>query len=147
MTAALASTMSPRGAQLLGAMRRNLELLVELEKSAPADVMLIVDALVAHLKSWKPMAASPVALLLDTGPTPRIDAGDLDAEHASTKGVTIPIENGRIELYRLDGEQGPRLELYVHENTGHDASGVLTADQSKQLLGEIPRVLATFGAG
>lgn len=38
MTVALAATMSPTATKLLGAMRRNLELLVELEKTDPAGV-------------------------------------------------------------------------------------------------------------
>lgn len=38
---------------LLGAMRRNLELLAELEKSAPAEVDRILAAMIAHVRSWK----------------------------------------------------------------------------------------------
>ena len=47
---------TPRGSVLLGAVRRNFELLVELDKSAPHDVDLIVAAMVAHLRAWRPMA-------------------------------------------------------------------------------------------
>lgn len=50
------TTLSPRGQQLLLAMRRNLELLGELEKTAPAEVDLIAAALVQHLRAWRPMA-------------------------------------------------------------------------------------------
>src|SRR4051812_25542281 len=63
--------MTPTGQKLLGAMRRNLELLVELEKTSPADVGAIVGALVSHLRSWKPMAAVAV-------PTPALDSAPFD---------------------------------------------------------------------
>lgn len=56
------ATMSPKGRQLLGAVRRNLELLTELEKSAPGDVEIIVGALFAHIRSKWPivqLAAAP----------------------------------------------------------------------------------------
>lgn len=48
--------MSPQGEKLLGAMRRNFELLVELDKTAPADVDAIVAVAVNHLRSWRPQA-------------------------------------------------------------------------------------------
>lgn len=48
--------MSPQGAKLLGAVRRNFELLVELEKTAAAEVELIYAAMVAHIRSAKPQA-------------------------------------------------------------------------------------------
>jgi len=48
--------MTPHGKALLGAIRRNFELLVEHEKVAPAEVEHIVQAMVAHLRAWKPMA-------------------------------------------------------------------------------------------
>ena len=48
--------MTPRGTMLLGAVRRNFELLVELEKSSPADVDAIVAAMLPHLRSWRPTA-------------------------------------------------------------------------------------------
>ncbi len=60
--------MTRAGLILLGAMRRNLELLAELDMSAPADVDQIVAALVGHLRSWRPMALAT----LDTGPVARI---------------------------------------------------------------------------
>jgi hypothetical protein len=49
-------TFSARGHTLLGAVRRNFDLLVEHEKTSPAEVAAIVDAMVAHLRSWKPQA-------------------------------------------------------------------------------------------
>ncbi len=50
------TALSPRGQQLLGAMRRNPALLAEHEKIAPAEVDLIAAALVQHLRAWRPMA-------------------------------------------------------------------------------------------
>lgn len=41
---------------LLGAMRRNLELLGEFEKVSPAEVDRILAAVVAHIRSWRPTA-------------------------------------------------------------------------------------------
>ena len=52
--------LSPHGTKLLGAMRRNLELLVEHEKRHPAEVDAIVRAMVAHLRSWKPLNLTEV---------------------------------------------------------------------------------------
>lgn len=52
----MTTTLTPRGQQLLLAVRRNFELLGELEKSAPGDVDFIVGAIVGHVRSWKPMA-------------------------------------------------------------------------------------------
>jgi hypothetical protein len=66
-------TMTPGGKSLQGAMRRNLELLVELEKTAPGDVAIIVESLIAHLRSWKPMAATVIPVSLDTGSVARMD--------------------------------------------------------------------------
>lgn len=40
---------------LLGAIRRNFELLGELEKTSPAEVQRMVAFMIAHLRSWKPM--------------------------------------------------------------------------------------------
>lgn len=39
---------------LAGAMRRNLELLRELEKTAPEEVDRILVSLLAHIRSWRP---------------------------------------------------------------------------------------------
>lgn len=58
------SSLSPQGQKLLGAVRRNFELLAELEKESPADVDQILAAMVNHLRAWKPMA------LLATKETP-----------------------------------------------------------------------------
>jgi len=43
-------------ARLAGAVRRNFELLRELEKTEPAAVDAIVAMMAAHLRSWKPLA-------------------------------------------------------------------------------------------
>lgn len=48
--------MTPRANMLLGAVRRNFELLADLDKTSPADVDAIVAAMLAHLRSWRPMA-------------------------------------------------------------------------------------------
>ena len=41
---------------LAGAVRRNFQLLAELEKTDPAAVDVIVAMMTAHLRSWKPKA-------------------------------------------------------------------------------------------
>ena len=48
--------MTPRGNQLLGAMRRNFELLADHDKLAPAEVDQIIAFAIAHLRSWRPQA-------------------------------------------------------------------------------------------
>lgn len=49
-------TLSPRGAQLQRALAMNLQLLAEHERINPAEVDQIVAALVAHVRSWRPVA-------------------------------------------------------------------------------------------
>lgn len=49
-------------AALAGAVRRNFELLRDLEKTDPAGVDAIVASMATHLRSWKPLA-----LLATTG--------------------------------------------------------------------------------
>jgi hypothetical protein len=41
---------------LLGAVRRNFELLADLDKVSPDDVDAICAAMVTTLRSWRPMA-------------------------------------------------------------------------------------------
>lgn len=149
MSVAVAAPISPRGLALLRTFRAAFEALTEHGKSYPHEQTMIAEACAAHLRSAWPMAALVVPAPLDTGPTPRIDAGELDPDDAARRGITILIENGRVELYLFrNANEQPRLELYVHEDgTGHDASAMLTDDQAKQLLGEVPRILATFGGG
>lgn len=48
--------MTARGLQLLGAVRRNFELLREHDKVRPDEVDAIVAAMIAHLRGWKPLA-------------------------------------------------------------------------------------------
>ena len=48
--------MSERGQLLLRALQRNLELVREHEKVAPAEVDAIAVMLVAHVRSWRPLA-------------------------------------------------------------------------------------------
>ena len=54
----MSSTLTARGKILLGAVRRNFELLIELEKTAPGDVDQICAAIVSTIRNWKPMALS-----------------------------------------------------------------------------------------
>lgn len=49
-------TMTPEGRKLLGAIRRNFELLEELKKTAPADVDFIFGLMVTHIRSTHPQA-------------------------------------------------------------------------------------------
>lgn len=50
------TTLSPRGQQLQRALAMNLRLLAEHDMIAPAEVDQIVAALVAHVRSWRPVA-------------------------------------------------------------------------------------------
>lgn len=52
--------MSDRGKVLLGAVRRNFDLLREHEKVSIDEVELIVRAIVAHVRSWKPTAITAI---------------------------------------------------------------------------------------
>jgi hypothetical protein len=56
---------SAAGVALVGDLRRLLEQLTELDKREPADVDAIVEALVAHLRSWRPVAIAPLGTLPD----------------------------------------------------------------------------------
>jgi hypothetical protein len=52
---------SPRGKLLLEAARRNLELIREHgEKVSNAEANEIVIAIASHIRSWKPLAISPM---------------------------------------------------------------------------------------
>lgn len=55
------STLSKQGQLLLGAVRRNFELLVELEKTHPGDVTAILAAMVQHIRSYRPQALMAAA--------------------------------------------------------------------------------------
>jgi hypothetical protein len=48
--------MTPKGQALLEALRCSFAQLAELERSAPGDADTITSAIVAHIRSWKPMA-------------------------------------------------------------------------------------------
>lgn len=48
--------MSERGQLLLRALQRNLDLVREHEKVSPAEVDAIAIMLVAHVRSWRPLA-------------------------------------------------------------------------------------------
>ncbi len=61
--------MTERGKLLLGAMRRNLELLREHERASPAEVDQIVTMLVAHIRNWKPTSLTT----MDTAPFMKVD--------------------------------------------------------------------------
>lgn len=62
--------MTEYGMKLLGAIRRNFELLAEHQKSQPAEVDQIFSAMVTHIRT-----AHPAALLsFDTGPIGKVDA-------------------------------------------------------------------------
>lgn len=50
------TTLSPRGQQLQRALAMNLQLLAEHEEIAPAEVDEIIAALVAHVRSWRPVS-------------------------------------------------------------------------------------------
>jgi hypothetical protein len=56
--------LTPHGSKLLGAIQRNFVLLDEHAKAHPAEVEAIVAAMVAHIRSWKPMIIRD----LDTSP-------------------------------------------------------------------------------
>lgn len=156
MTPALATTMSPRAVQLLGAMRRNLELLVELEKTDPAGVVVIVGALISHLRSWKPLAAVSVPAMID----PAVVPAPVEPAEMTEGGISRALENGsRYEIYRMPRENDEVVELYLHEITGsidsrgvftpegsHDASGVFTPEAAKAFIADFTGVLDAIGA-
>ena len=48
------TTMSKQGQVLLGAVRRNFELLIELDKTAPGEVNEILAAMVQSVRSYRP---------------------------------------------------------------------------------------------
>ncbi len=124
MSAALAETITPRATQLLGAMRRNLELLVELEKTDPAGVATIVAALVSHLRSWKPLAATSVPAVLEPGtaPLPRISTGG---------PIHVALGDGAFyELGKLNG----KTTLYLHDSLEHDADVAMTREQAEAFV-------------
>lgn len=51
--------------ELAGRMQRILIDLAELDKTAPHDVDFIVGAMIAHLRSWRPVSVAPLGTLPD----------------------------------------------------------------------------------
>lgn len=51
----MTTTLSPRGTQLLRALARNLQLVEEHAKAAPAEADAIYAALIAHVRSARPL--------------------------------------------------------------------------------------------
>lgn len=132
--------MSPTGQKLLGAMRRNLELLVELEKTDPAGVVAIVSALVSHLRSWKPMAAALV-------PTPPLDS----APFALVEPAVPPETHVRRELedgagYDLRVDEDGHLRLVFLDVTGDNAMHHFERKSAEAFRDDFARVLAAMGA-
>lgn len=130
-------TMTAQGRLLMGAMRRNLELLVELEKRSPGDVLCIVEALVHHMRAWKPLElggvplAVPVALQAAPDPTP------IPMEHPASDVVRAICGEGR---YRIGHEEG---HLYLVLSDGSDeVAGVLTPTQVEGLREDLLQQLA-----
>ena len=129
------SPMSSRGVQLLGAMRRNLELLVELEKSAPRDVEEIVLALIAHLRSWKPLAATAVPARIETAPFALVDL----APPAAAGDVTGQLNDGA--SYEL-GVIADALWLKLRDHDDDKALVTMTEGQAGAFGRDFARVLA-----
>lgn len=138
---ALASTMSARGEQLLRAMRINLELLVELEKSDPGAVAIIVSALVAHLRSWKPLAATAVPVQLDAVPLALVAPGD--AADAIERRIEA---DGAYRLSATRDQDGRYVSLLIRDEDD-TACGVMSPAQTRVLMEDLGRMLATVEAG
>lgn len=49
-------TLSPHGSKLLGAIQRNFALLDDHAKLHPAEVDLVLAAMISHIRSWRPSA-------------------------------------------------------------------------------------------
>lgn len=137
MVAHANTTMTPRGQTLLGAMRRNLELLVELEKYAPGDVMTIVEALVHHMRAWKPLELgampSMVPVELQAPPDRRRaplmhPASDIVRELCGGTHARIGREDGHVVLVLTDGDD--------------TVAGVMTPQLTEQLRADLLQVLA-----
>ena len=64
----MTSTLSHRGQLLLGAVRRNFQLLEEHSKTHPDEVNAIAGLIVAHVRSSRPEAL----LAAETGPVVRL---------------------------------------------------------------------------
>lgn len=121
MVTASAPTMTDRGRTLLGAMRRNLELLVELEKTAPGDVLTIVEALVHHMRAWKPLELGDVSIVIPVALQSAPDPSSVPPEHPGRDVVRAICGGAR---YRLGREEG---HLYLVISDGADqVAGVMT---------------------
>jgi hypothetical protein len=130
--------MSPRAEQLLRAMRINLELLIELEKTDPAGTAVIVSALVGHLRSWKPLAATAVPVPLDAPPSISSVMARVDAADAIER--SIEAEGGyRLSAAAADDERYVTLLL---RDEGDTACGVFTPEQGDVFIEDFMRVLA-----
>ena len=130
-------TMTPRGRQLLGAMRLNLQHLVELEKTAPGDVLTIVQALVHHLRAWKPLELGGVPAAVPLGLQAPPDPSPIPMEHPATDVVRAICGEGR---YRIGTENGL---LYLVLSDGADqVAGVMDAKHVEGLREDLLQQLA-----
>jgi hypothetical protein len=132
--AVASNTLTARGFLLLGAMRRNLELLVELEKVAPRDVQEIVLALIAHLRSWKPMAATAVP-----APVLVVPIAAPDPEPVPTGELRRDLNDGA--NYRLDIVDDV-LTLQVSDAQCDETVVSMTEAQGRTFRDDFNRLLA-----
>jgi hypothetical protein len=96
------------------------ELAKELQKSQPAEVSQLMQAIACHLRSFDPMAFLGAADVLDP-----------------LQELVIPTsDGGRIELHAVDGV----TSLYVFDASKRDACVPLPARQAEELRSGLARV-------
>ena len=135
--------MSPDGRKLLGAMRRNFELLIELEKTDPAAVMAIVETMVATLRSWKPLAASSVsAVPMPIAP----ERTRVIAQPPIAPIINIERELGRDHRYRVatHDADGERYAIISASDSDEAVVLVMTVEQGDLFESDFAAVLASL---
>lgn len=131
--------MTPRGHALQRTFAAAFAALSEHQKQFPSEVTLIAAAVASHLKNAWPMSTTLDAPEVAVAQTTHVDF--------PPTGLIRTIENGRYELYVLDGANGPRGEFYLHEELTigrHDASGVMTPEQLDELAAGLTKLAAAI---
>jgi hypothetical protein len=124
-------TMSIAGSKLVGAMRRNLELLAELEKFSPAEVDVILAMLLAHVRNWKPMVAHGLSPM-----PPQIEPQD---------SIFRELADGHLYSIALHSEPAaPPVALLRVRDDGDNAVIALDKKNLAQLRDDASAVLAAL---
>lgn len=122
---------SPRAEAMARTFASAFAALDDLKAKEPGAANDIAVTAQAHLRS-----SFPSVLLVDTGPTPKLDA----AEVLPYLAIERPIGNGSYRV-SIDADH---VVLMIHED-GLSCCAVMTSDETSALIGDLAAVKAGIG--